>query len=128
GGSALKQSPGASIKPVIPARQSNRVSTEETEKARPSSRISNSRAVRTTPPPPSRIPQPTALESLKKDAAATRLMTRPAKKKNFGDGTELEAFDDLPTSQKAEQKFVKEPIAKGAPRCLRAKAIPTQTP
>ena len=53
--------------------------------------------------------------------AAKKTMTKPARGRNFGDGTELETFDDLPTSATAENKFVKQPIGRGAPRSLRNK-------
>ncbi|KAJ5665591.1 uncharacterized protein N7477_008039 [Penicillium maclennaniae] len=52
---------------------------------------------------------------------AKRTLTRPAKRRNFGDGTELESFDDLPTSTSTESKFVKNPAGKGAPRSVRTR-------
>lgn len=52
---------------------------------------------------------------------AKRTLTRPAKRRNFGDGTELESFDDLPTSASTESKFVKNPAGKGAPRSVRTR-------
>jgi hypothetical protein len=48
-----------------------------------------------------------------------RTITRPTKKRNFGDGTELESFDDLSTSVLAESKYVKTPAGRGAPRSVR---------
>ncbi|KAK5736998.1 hypothetical protein LTR17_006959 [Elasticomyces elasticus] len=57
--------------------------------------------------------------ALAREAAAKRNLTKPARRRNFGDGSELEIFDDLPTSQVKESKFVKEPIARGPPRTLR---------
>ncbi|KAL1999029.1 hypothetical protein VTN02DRAFT_5164 [Thermoascus thermophilus] len=59
-------------------------------------------------------------------AAAKRTITRPARRRNFGDGTELEAFDDLPTSASAESKFVKHPAGRGAPRSLRNRLSQSQ--
>lgn len=50
-----------------------------------------------------------------------RALTRPTRRRNFGDGTELASFDDLPTSASAESKFVKTPSGRGAPRSVRAK-------
>ncbi|KAJ6000097.1 hypothetical protein N7481_000506 [Penicillium waksmanii] len=50
-----------------------------------------------------------------------RTLTRPTKRRNFGDGTELESFDDLPTSVSTESKYTKNPIGRGAPRSVRAK-------
>ena len=47
---------------------------------------------------------------------AKRPITKPTKRRNFGDGSELEIFDDLPTSATMESRFVKQPIGKGQPR------------
>lgn len=54
-------------------------------------------------------------------AQAKKTITRPTRRRNYGDGTELEIFDDLPTSATLESKFTKTPIARGAPRSLRSK-------
>ena len=54
-------------------------------------------------------------------AQAKKQITKPARRRNYGDGTELEIFDDLPTSATTESKFTKAPIGKGAPRSLRSK-------
>ncbi|KAJ6046809.1 hypothetical protein N7444_008063 [Penicillium canescens] len=54
-------------------------------------------------------------------ASAKRTLTRPTKRRNFGDGTELESFDDLSTSVAAESKFVKTPTGRGAPRSVRTR-------
>ncbi|KAF2755370.1 hypothetical protein EJ05DRAFT_488149 [Pseudovirgaria hyperparasitica] len=47
--------------------------------------------------------------ALAREAASKRLFTKPAKRRAFGDGSELDAFDDLPTSATKEHKFVKTP-------------------
>ena len=47
---------------------------------------------------------------------AKKTITKPTKRRNFGDGNELDCIDDLPTSAKQEQKFVKEPVGRGPPR------------
>lgn len=54
-------------------------------------------------------------------AAAKRTVTRPTRRRNFGDGSELESFDDLPTSASVESRFVKNPVGHGAPRSLRSR-------
>ncbi|KAK1040249.1 hypothetical protein LTR33_015844, partial [Friedmanniomyces endolithicus] len=86
---------------------------------RAQSRLSNA----FVPDTPSRTGRQTrkdmAPAALAREAAAKRNLTKPARKRNFGDGSELEIFDDLPTSQVKESKFVKEPIARGPPRTLR---------
>ncbi|KAF5867227.1 hypothetical protein ETB97_004148 [Aspergillus alliaceus] len=53
-------------------------------------------------------------------ASTKRTLTRPARRRNFGDGTELASFDDLPTSTSTESRFVKLPSGRGAPRSLRS--------
>ncbi|KAJ5383326.1 hypothetical protein N7517_001237 [Penicillium concentricum] len=60
----------------------------------------------------------TSVDSL---GSTKRTITRPTKRRNFGDGTELESFDDLSTSVLAESKFVKTPTGRGAPRSIRAR-------
>lgn len=54
-------------------------------------------------------------------AQAKKQITKPARRRNYGDGNELEIFDDLPTSASTESKFTKVPIGRGAPRSLRSK-------
>lgn len=54
-------------------------------------------------------------------AQAKKTITKPARRRNYGDGTELEIFDDLPTSASIESKFTKVPTGRGAPRSLRSK-------
>lgn len=132
GGSSVNQSRNVNVK--TSNRHSYRGAVEDT---RPTSRLSNSRTARETPPPPpstkatAKVVAPVSRrKEVKpvKDTAATRLITKPTTKRNFGDGTELDLLDDLPTSQKAEEKFVKAPVGKGAPRALRSRAIPIATP
>lgn len=53
--------------------------------------------------------------------AAKRTVTKPARRQNFGDGTELELFDDLPTSSSTESRFIKHASGRGAPRSLRSR-------
>ncbi|EMC96315.1 hypothetical protein BAUCODRAFT_107839 [Baudoinia panamericana UAMH 10762] len=50
--------------------------------------------------------------ALAREAATKRNLTKPARRRNFGDGTELEVFDDLPTSTAKESKFLKEPVTR----------------
>lgn len=40
-------------------------------------------------------------------------LSKPRRLRQFGDGTELDAFDDLPTSAHSESRFTKQPIARG---------------
>jgi hypothetical protein len=61
-------------------------------------------------------------------------VTRPTRRRNYGDGNELELFDDLPTSAIAESQFVKTPVGHGPPRSVRSRlaqsptALLTETP
>lgn len=81
------------------------------------SRLSNA-YVPDTPSRTSRRPE-YAPRDLAREAATKKTLTRPQKKRFFGDGTELEVFDDLPTSVTKEAKFMKQPSARGAPKSLR---------
>ncbi|RMD42271.1 hypothetical protein DV735_g2846, partial [Chaetothyriales sp. CBS 134920] len=54
-------------------------------------------------------------------AQAKKQMTKPTRRRNYGDGTELEIFDDLPTSTSIESQYTKVPAGRGAPRSLRSK-------
>lgn len=48
-------------------------------------------------------------------------LSKPKNKKNFGDGHELDAFDDLPTSKESESRYLKQPITSGPKAALRNK-------
>lgn len=50
-------------------------------------------------------------------------LNMPRRLKNFGDGHELDAFDDLPTSTQAEAKFLKQPVSGGAKMHMRSKTF-----
>ena len=63
-----------------------------------------------------------APESLIREAACKRTLTRPTRRRAFGDGNELDAFDDLPTSASTESKFTKQPISRGAPKSVQMRS------
>ncbi|UKZ80510.1 hypothetical protein TrVFT333_008271 [Trichoderma virens FT-333] len=46
-------------------------------------------------------------------------LSRPKSIRQFGDGHELDAFDDLPTSKETESRFLKQPSAGGSKATLR---------
>ncbi|KAF2238441.1 hypothetical protein EV356DRAFT_461149 [Viridothelium virens] len=70
------------------------------------SRLSNA----VVPDTPSRTSRrDVAPPTLTREASVKRPMTRPTRRRNFGDGSELEHFDDLPTSASKESRFVKQP-------------------
>ncbi|KAI9158490.1 Protein byr4 [Paramyrothecium foliicola] len=48
-------------------------------------------------------------------------LSKPKNKKQFGDGHELDGFDDLPTSREVETKFLKQPAGSGTKNVLRNK-------
>lgn len=78
---------------------------------RPFSRLSNA-YVPDTPSRSSRRPD-VASKDLAREAAAKKTLTKPQRKRFFGDGSELEIFDDLPTSATKEAKFIKQPSLRG---------------
>lgn len=49
-------------------------------------------------------------------------LSKPKCKKNFGDGHELDAFDDLPTSKESETKYMKQPMPNSAKATIRHRA------
>ncbi|PKS09709.1 hypothetical protein jhhlp_004330 [Lomentospora prolificans] len=50
-----------------------------------------------------------------------RLLSRPRHQRTFGNGSELDGFDDLPVSRDAEARYVKQPVAKESKTLLRNK-------
>ncbi|RKF66807.1 putative cytokinesis regulator [Golovinomyces cichoracearum] len=61
----------------------------------------------------SRSPRRKGADSLSREATTKRILTKPVRHRNFGDGCELDVFDDLPTSRESEQKFIKETASRG---------------
>ena len=82
---------------------------------RPNSRLSHA----FTPDTPTRQRRDLAPPTLAREAAAKRTLTRPSRRRNFGDGSELDTFDDLPTSAAKESKFTKQPLFRPPPKTLR---------
>ncbi|KAK3997111.1 putative cytokinesis inhibitor byr4 [Cladorrhinum sp. PSN332] len=74
---------------------------------RPSSRAVSRSTIRSPSP---RRHRPT--EKATPEGAWGRL-SMPRRVKNFGDGHELDGFDDLPTSSQAEAQFLKQPVTNG---------------
>lgn len=85
---------------------------------RPISRLTNAQHRPTTPTGR----RDHAPESLTREAASRRTITKPTRRRAFGDGNELDAFDDLPTSATTESKFTKQPIARGAPKSVQMRS------
>ncbi|KAL9121126.1 MAG: hypothetical protein Q9187_002322, partial [Circinaria calcarea] len=84
-------------------------SNENVPLNRPISRLSNPHYRPNTPTGRRDV----APESLTREAASKRTLTKPTRRRAFGDGTELEIFDDLPTSASVESKFVKQSVGRG---------------
>ncbi|OTA65195.1 hypothetical protein K449DRAFT_327319 [Hypoxylon sp. EC38] len=110
--------------PFLPAgasqSQSQHVSAKTTQSMRPFRRHDSdqgpelrplSRAIsRTT----ARSPSPRRTRNEKMTAEPIwQQINKPRRVRRFGDGHELDSFDDLPTSAQAESKYMKQPIASG---------------
>ena len=92
-------------------------SSESSENAplhRPVSRLAHGHNRSTTPTGRRDL----APEALAREAASKRTITKPTRRRAFGDGSELEVFDDLPTSASVESKFMRQPVARGAPKSM----------
>lgn len=124
---AEREPPAAPLAPPPPPppqgpdrRSTSRIQQRTTPRHSPNSSTgSNTTAKRDTPPT-------LAPEHLRREAANIGTLTQPTRKRNFGDGTELETFDDLPTSQKAENRFTVAPVARGVPKAARSKTVPAR--
>lgn len=85
---------------------------------RPSSRAASRSTMRS--PSPSKRGRNTA-ERLAQEGGASQYISRPRRQRNFGDGHELDGFDDLPTSTHTEAKYMRQPITTGPKAQLRNK-------
>ncbi|KAF7306806.1 hypothetical protein MIND_00472300 [Mycena indigotica] len=70
---------------------------------RPSSHLATTRRPSPTPPAPPPSARPTA----------PRILRRPKRQRLFGDGTELDGFDDLPTDREKESRYRVQPKGYG---------------
>ncbi|KAA6409530.1 MAG: hypothetical protein FRX48_06141 [Lasallia pustulata] len=117
-GSSLAQSHHITMKNARQARRPGSSDSSEQVQlnSRPISRLST--VTRPVSPVTSRANgrKDIAPESLAREAASKRHITKPTRRRAFGDGSELEIFDDLPTSANLESKFVKQPVGRGAPK------------
>jgi len=125
-GSSVKQSQHISAKrsrqtfdykeSIAAERRTNSRLHQRTPRHSPSSSTASAKAKRATPT--------VAPEHLRREAAAIETLTQPTRKRNFGDGTELEIFDNLPTSAKLENQFVVTPVSRGAPKTVKPRGAP----
>ncbi|TPX13196.1 uncharacterized protein E0L32_006396 [Thyridium curvatum] len=80
----------------------------------------NSRAVsRSTMRSPSPSKKHRSVERIVQENWAQ--LSKPRRQRHFGDGHELDGFDDLPTSQQTEARFMRQPVAAGPKAQLRNK-------
>ena len=117
-GTSQSQSHHVSAKNSRNLRPGSSDSNENASVNRPISRLTNAQHRPTTPTGR----RDHALESLTREAASKRTLTRPTRRRAFGDGNELDAFDDLPTSASTESKYIKQPIARGAPKSVQMRS------
>ena len=113
-GTSHSQSHHVSVKTSRNFRPGSSDSNESAPVNRPLSRLANAHHRPTTPTGR----RDHAPEALIREAASKRTLTKPTRRRAFGDGNELDAFDDLPTSATTESKFIKQPIARGAPKSV----------
>jgi hypothetical protein len=126
-GASQAQSHHVTVKTSRHFRRHDSESSNNSAEVRPPSRaVSRSTMRSPSPPRPVRL---RGAEALARTAATKQQITKPRRPRHFGDGFELDGFDDLPTSQAAEQKFIKQPSGRGAPKSLlRNKIIQNVTP
>lgn len=120
-GAPNSQSHHARAKPTYQGGSYHNFRRESTERpqsptTRPFSRLST--AIH-APDTPRRGRKDVAPAALAREAVAKRTLSRPTRRRNFGDGTELEVFDDLPTSTAKETRFLKTPVIRPPPKGLR---------
>lgn len=113
-GASGSQSHHVTIKTSRHFRRHDSESSNTSIELRPSSRAVSRSTIRS--PSPRRNPNPRGAEALARDAAVKRQITKPVRRRHFGDGCELDGFDDLPTSRDTEQRFIKEPVGRGPPK------------
>jgi len=84
--------------------------SENSIEFRPNSRAVSRSTVRSPSPRKYRQAEKIASEG------AWHQLHKPRRMRHFGDGHELDGFDDLPTSSNAEARYLKQPIGAGPPR------------
>lgn len=68
-----------------------------------------------------------APENLRREAMRTKVLTTPRRIRDFGDGSELDAFDDLPVSIATEKKYRVQAKGVGTPNGVHRFVTPTST-
>ncbi|KAI1649542.1 uncharacterized protein F4817DRAFT_330668 [Daldinia loculata] len=105
-GASQSQSQHVSAKSTQGTRPFRRHDSDHGPELRPLSRAFSRTAARS--------PSPRRARNEKMSAEPIwQQVSKPRRVRRFGDGHELDSFDDLPTSAQAESKFVKQPVACG---------------
>src|SRR5271170_8144621 len=68
-----------------------------------------------------------APENLRREALRTKVLTTPRRIRDFGDGSELDAFDDLPVSHAMEKKYRVQAKGVGTPNGVHRFTTPNTT-
>jgi hypothetical protein len=68
-----------------------------------------------------------APENLRREALRQKVLTVPRRIRDFGDGSELDAFDDLPVSHAAEKKYRVQAKGVGTPNGVHRFTTPNAT-
>jgi hypothetical protein len=97
------------------SRHFRRNDSESSNELRPTSRTISRSTMRSPSPSRTRV---RGADALAREATGKRQITKPVRRRHFGDGCELDEFDDLPTSANVEQQYVKQPVGRGAPKAL----------
>ncbi|KAJ2970323.1 hypothetical protein NQ176_g8246 [Zarea fungicola] len=98
-------------------RQFRRWDSENAIDTRPISRTFSRSAMRSPSP-----------QRYKVAADTWERLSKPKNKRNFGDGHELDGFDDLPTSKDVETRFLKQPNTPGLKSALKNKSYQNLIP
>ncbi|KAI1121783.1 hypothetical protein F5Y10DRAFT_93345 [Nemania abortiva] len=96
------------------SRSFRRHDSEQGPEVRPLSRALSRNAIRSPSPRRSKNEKSTP-------EPAWQQINKPRRVRHFGDGHELDGFDDLPTSAQTESRYIKQPIASGNRTTLRNK-------
>jgi hypothetical protein len=121
-GASQSQSHHASLKYSRHFRRSDsETSTDSTVGPKPTSRLSH------TVRPDTHVRHHAHSASEGSNIMVKHPVTRPTRRRNYGDGNELESFDDLPTSATIESQFIKTPVGHGPPRSVRSRLAQSPT-
>lgn len=119
-GSSTSQSHHVASKSSTHFRRDSDPNRAKSPALRSYSRLSGSNSNQPETPSRAGMRKDVASASLVREAASKKVFTKPVRRRQYGDGNELELFDDLPTSATKESKFVKVPSARATPKTLKS--------